>query len=512
MSFLLLCICSLIAAMIICAVLTRYVRELALKRNWVRGPESDRHIHQWAIPRLGGAAIYVTVLILVLIEIAILRALHRHNPDSTRLLLRFLMPGTLMFLTGLADDFWSLRPILKLGAQITSGVWLFFLGCQVSITGLTIHGFDFSPFVSCAATVLWVVMFTNAFNLIDGLDGLAAGASVFPLLTFSAVALFRHNGQMGIASLILTGALLGFLRYNFNPATIFLGDGGSLFIGFMLSALSLAGNQAKAPTLLSVVLPVVACGLPMAETIVSIFRRFLSGRSIFSADREHFHHRLLTLGFTHRQVVILLFAASGVCSLLSVVLLFPNLDVLVVVFLALVLLTGVGVSRLGYPEFAEVGRLVLRMWELKAVIARDVKVRQIATALRGASNWDEVSERIRTGLQNGDFSDFELTVYRKDLHGRASKYKVYGRKVLLRPEQFELRWSIKLEFAADLHIGQLVLQSAFRQQSLMVDVNVLLQTLGPALCNMCRSIELAQNVIRLDEGESAMGRSASAIG
>ena len=258
-------------------------------------------------------------------------------------------------------------------------------------------GSDFSPILSCLFTIVWVVMLCNAFNLIDGLDGLAAGASIFPLLTFTAVAVFRHNGQMAVASVILVGSLLGFLRFNFNPATIFLGDSGSLFLGFMLSALSLSASEAKASTLLSVALPVVACGLPIAETLVSIVRRFLSARPIFSADREHFHHRLLKLGFTHRQVVVLLFGVSGICSLMSVLLLYPKMDALILVAIVVALLTLLGVSRLGYPEFEEIGRVLLRAVEQKVVIAQNVKIRRLADRIARAAHWDEAIEALRVG-------------------------------------------------------------------------------------------------------------------
>jgi UDP-GlcNAc:undecaprenyl-phosphate GlcNAc-1-phosphate transferase len=501
------CVLVLLVATLLSALLTWLVRSIARKNRWVKGPESDRHVHSRPVPRLGGIAVYLTFATIILCEIALVSfGLHLQQPESARLLLRILMPATLMFFVGLADDFFGLRASLKLGIQIIAGFWLFNLGCSVGVVDVKIYGTDCTVWVSCAATVAWVVMLSNAFNLIDGLDGLAAGSSVFPLLTFCAVALFHHNGQMGVASLILTGALLGFLRFNFNPATIFLGDCGSLFLGFMLAALSLAGSEAKAPTLLSVALPVVACGFPLAETFVSVIRRFLSGRPIFSADREHFHHRLLKLGFTHRQVVVLLFGVSGICSLMSVMLLYPKLNVLIVVGMALSLLIFIGVGKLGYPEFEEIGRLILRVREQKLVIARNVKIRQIATALKQVRTWEEVSQVLREGLCDGEFAGFEFEVYWQGEYKSYDDELAYSRTITFNSEPIEIQWSLSLQFADAQYSGHLELMCPYRESSLKMDVNVLLQVLQPALCRACRNI--GSEVLMMEDARLTEKRAA----
>src|SRR5437660_12732172 len=178
-------------------------------------------------------------------------------------------------------------------------------------------------FLGWPLTILWVLAITNAFNLIDGLDGLAAGSALFSTLVAFVVALLNGHSLVTVMTIALAGAILGFLRYNFNPATIFLGDSGSLFIGFMLSALALAGAQ-KTPTIVAVAIPVVSFGLPVLETLLSVVRRFLSGQPLFAADRGHIHHRLLELGFSQRQVVLILYVVSAVCGLLSLFLLYPS--------------------------------------------------------------------------------------------------------------------------------------------------------------------------------------------
>jgi UDP-GlcNAc:undecaprenyl-phosphate GlcNAc-1-phosphate transferase len=474
------CVPALLAAMSVSAALTVAVRNLARKRRWAKGPGSDRHLHQEPIPRFGGVAVYLTFVLLLLLEIiGVTLGLHIGTPSSTRLVIQILVPATLMFLCGLADDVFDLPPIAKILVEIVAGLYLYEIGCRIQLGGLQYHGVDYANFASCAATVLWVVMLSNAFNLIDGLDGLAAGASVFPLLTFSAVALYYHNGQMTAASMILTGALLGFLRFNFNPASIFLGDCGSLFLGFMLSALSLAGHHSQAPILLSVGLPVVACALPIAETCASVLRRFLSGRSVFSADREHFHHRLLNLGLTHRQVVIVLFAVSGMCSLMSVLMLFPRVNVLIIVGIALSSLIIVGVGKLEYPEFAELGRVLLRASQQKLVIARNVKIRRLVVDLKQCTCWEEVAHALHKGFAKGDFSQLQLSIYSQHTYD-GGPMVVYSRSVAF-GDIVDVNWTIKLAFADEEHLGEVELQAPYGKESLMIDVNLLLQLLQPAL-------------------------------
>ena len=158
---------------------------------------------------------------------------------------------------------------------------------------------------------------TNAFNLIDGLDGLAAGSAFFSTLVVFVVALSSHSSFVSVMTLVLAGAVLGFLRYNFNPATIFLGDCGSLFVGFMLGALALQGMQ-KSPTIVAVAIPVVSFGFPILETALSIVRRLISGRPVFTGDREHIHHKLLQRGLSQRQVVTVLYAVSAIFAMQEV--------------------------------------------------------------------------------------------------------------------------------------------------------------------------------------------------
>ncbi|MCU1299305.1 MAG: hypothetical protein JWO91_3583 [Acidobacteriaceae bacterium] len=226
-----------------------------------------------------------------------------------------LAAGFLVFLLGVYDDICDAGPYLKFSVQAVAATMLYAGNLRIINLPVLFGNHQFSWLVGLPLTVLWVLAITNAFNLIDGLDGLAAGSALFSTIVVFVVALLSHSSFVSLLTLSLAGAILGFLRFNFNPVTIFLGDCGSLFIGFMLSALALLGAQ-KSPTIIAVAIPVVSFGLPILETTLSVFRRLMSGRPVFTADREHIHHKLLQLGFSHRQVVITLYAVSALFALL----------------------------------------------------------------------------------------------------------------------------------------------------------------------------------------------------
>jgi UDP-GlcNAc:undecaprenyl-phosphate/decaprenyl-phosphate GlcNAc-1-phosphate transferase len=202
--------------------------------------------------------------------------------------------------------------------------------------------------------VAWVLAITNAFNLIDGLDGLAAGSAFFSTLVVFAVSVFQDKPFIAILVAGLGGSILGFLRYNFNPASIFLGDSGSLYIGFILSAAALAGSQ-KSSTMVAVAVPVVSFGLPILDVSIAILRRFLRGRPLFEADAEHIHHKLLKRGFSHRDAVLILYCVSAVFGLLGL-LLYPSGDLIIVVLTVIALGIFFGLKQLRYREFGELQR------------------------------------------------------------------------------------------------------------------------------------------------------------
>src|SRR5258708_1044249 len=254
-------------------VLTRSVRDVASRRGWVATPSQERHLHSGPLPRLGGVAIYISFA-LSMVAAAVMSHFvpSLHSAFFPKTLLTILAPATLVFLLGVYDDLHTPGPYLKFPGQCLAATMLFVGGLRILNIPVVFGEHQLPWFVGLPLTILWVLAITNAFNLIDGLDGLAAGSALFSTLVAFVVALLNGYSLVTMMTIALAGAILGFLRYNFNPATIFLGDSGSLFIGFLLSALALAGAQ-KAPTIVAVAIPVVSFGLPILETSLSILRR-----------------------------------------------------------------------------------------------------------------------------------------------------------------------------------------------------------------------------------------------
>ena len=333
---------------------------------------------------------------------------------SLKPLLTILPPAILIFLLGIYDDIRSVGPYWKFLVQAIAGTMLFAGGLRILDLPVLFGAHQFSWFTGLPLTILWVMAITNAFNLIDGLDGLAAGSALFSTLVVFVVALLGNMSLVSLISLALAGAILGFLRYNFNPATIFLGDCGSLFIGFMLSALALFGAQ-KAPTIIAVAIPVVSFGLPILETSLSVLRRFISGRPVFTADREHIHHKLLQRGMSHRQVVILLYGVSAVFALLSLFLLWPTGSTLGLVLAVLGTGVWIGVQHLGYLEFGELRRVAQRTMEQRQIFVNNLAIRRATEELKAAESFQQVGLILTAAFDSNDFDAFEL---RTELSGR----------------------------------------------------------------------------------------------
>ena len=288
-------------------VATREVRDIATRRGWVSTP-GGRHLHETARPRLGGVAIFLafslSLTLWLVLSLIFPRLVAGVLPTT---LLRIYVPACLIFCLGIYDDLYGAGPYVKFAVQAIAAAMLFAGGMRVLDLPL-IFPHTLPWYVGLPLTVLWVVAVTNAFNLIDGLDGLAAGSALFSTLVFFVVALVNQSWLCSLMSVTLAGAILGFLRFNFNPATIFLGDSGSLFIGFLLGSISLLDvtHVAGVPTL--VFAPVTVLAIPVFDTLfVSVTRR-LRGQPISQGGTDHSSHRLVRLGLEERRAVLLLYA------------------------------------------------------------------------------------------------------------------------------------------------------------------------------------------------------------
>jgi UDP-GlcNAc:undecaprenyl-phosphate GlcNAc-1-phosphate transferase len=275
--------------------------------------------------------------------------------ENMPLILRLLPALLVVFGIGLVDDIISVAPWIRLSVETVAATLAWIGGVHIyAINGYSLSG----EVVSFIVTVLWIVTCTNAINLIDGVDGLAAGVSFFASLTMLIAALFEHNFPMALAVVPLAGALLGFLRFNFAPASIFLGDCGSLTLGFLLGCFGVLWSE-KSTTLLGMTAPLMVLAVPLLDVGLAVVRRLLRGQPIFTADSSHIHHKLLSQGLTPRRLLVVIYAICAVGSAAALLLTinhYENRDfVLVLVCLA----AWLGLQHLGYNEFGAAKRVVM---------------------------------------------------------------------------------------------------------------------------------------------------------
>lgn len=311
--------------------LTPEIRARAMRLGLVDKPDEERRIHKVPVPRLGGVAIYISIFVALTLMMIITGRFPREGG-----LAGIAVGGTLIFVLGLLDDLESLPAKVKLLVQILAGCAAYSLGVRLKAIPMPAN-FDFDlgfihlhggePIVlgmwALPVTVFWLVGVANAVNLIDGMDGLAAGVAAISSMTIWAVALAPqiHQPYAALIAAVLAGALLGFLRWNFNPARIFLGDSGAYLAGFMLGAVSITG-VVKGVTAVTVIVPTVLLVFlilffPLLDTAWAIIRRVARGRSIFSPDAEHIHHRLLQAGLSQKNVAYLIYGVSALLGLVA---------------------------------------------------------------------------------------------------------------------------------------------------------------------------------------------------
>jgi UDP-GlcNAc:undecaprenyl-phosphate GlcNAc-1-phosphate transferase len=398
-------ICFVTAALL-SLVLTLWVRKVATARGWVKIPELDRHIHTRAVATLGGVAIYASFMAVTVAVIVVPKWIGFPFVLPMTKTIGILGPALIIFLLGLYDDLHSVGPYQKFGIQAIAAVFLYLGGFGIHRLDLFSTGHIFRTAVGLPLTVVWVLLITNAFNLIDGLDGLAAGSALFSTVVVLAVSLLIPNPMVTCLTIALAGAILGFLRFNFYPASIFLGDSGSLFIGFMLSALALAGSQ-KAPTMVAVAIPVVSFGLPILDVTLAVVRRFLGGKPLFSGDSDHIHHKLLKRGLSQREAVLILYVATAGFALLSLFLI-HNAGLIALVLTVIGIGVWIGVQHLHYAEFAELQDLVRRTKKRKQLIAHNLEIRRASESLNSCADFASICKALKNALQPVGFDAFQL--------------------------------------------------------------------------------------------------------
>jgi UDP-GlcNAc:undecaprenyl-phosphate/decaprenyl-phosphate GlcNAc-1-phosphate transferase len=489
---------AFVGCLFLSLVSTWYVRNLANAKGWTDVPKFERHVHTIPVPRLGGVAIYFSFTSVVILAMVVCRLLGIVSPLHAKAMVGLLGPALIVFLLGLFDDLYSVRPYWKFAIQAVAAIWLYAGGYGIHHLGLIYGGQELAWVYCLPLTILWVLLITNAFNLIDGLDGLAAGSGLFTIVVVFVMSLVVPNPLVTFLTIALAGATLGFLRFNFHPATIFLGDSGSLFIGFMLAALALAGSE-KAPTIVAVAIPVVSLGLPILDVALAVVRRFLTGKPLFEGDKHHIHHKLLKLGLSQRDAVLSLYAVTAGFGFLSLVLLQQRRAI------ALVLaVTGIGiflgVQQLRYQEFAELLSILQRVSRRRQILANHVSIRHATDRLRECNEFGPICRILKETLepvgfdavgfrksgQNG-FSASLIEPLRYSQDG-SWIYSWYEREIAEAP------WELKVELTGDSmdRWGYFSLIRMSNHEMLALDLNLLS---GEFSSSLCGAIERASSQI-----------------
>ncbi len=423
-------IVALFGAMAIVALITPLVRWFALKVGAVSHP-GGRHVHAASIPRLGGTGICFAFLVTMLSLYAASPSVRGLFSDPTAgagraPLLRaiaLVVGGVAMCGVGLADDIRPLRAIYKLGLQIAVACFAWGMGLTISVLHLPLVGDLPMDVLGLPVTILWFVGVMNAVNLIDGLDGLAAGVVLFAALTNFIVACIGGAWNVALLSAATGGAVFGFLFHNWNPARIFMGDSGSYFLGYILAATALVGTSQKATTAVSLLAPMIALGVPIFDTLFAMVRRVLERRSVFSPDRGHIHHRLLDMGITHRRAVMIIYA---VCVVFMIAAIGTSLDraAPVGIALALAVIAVVGLVRfLGYFEY-----LHSRVRQRSRFRSRDAEMLRFAipkvpAAFAAASDEEELFDAVIAFAIDADLEQVDVLVPSSEGEERIFRYR-----------------------------------------------------------------------------------------
>lgn len=358
-------------ATVLSLALTWTVRQLARSQGWMAGPSSGRHVHQIPLPRLGGIAVFLS-----LAATTLLVTIRFYSTEKT-FLIGALLPAMWMLAVGLTDDLFGFRARAKLAAQTLGAIAIFCLGIRIPAPEFLGASGSLATAISLLLTVGWTVAVMNSINLVDGLDGLASGTSLCVVSTLAGLAIMTAQSGVALLAVVTAGAIVGFLCFNNHPASIFLGDSGSLVLGTIISILSV---RLIAEMPMGWLACPVSLAHPFGETVISVTRRFLRADPIFCPDRRHLHHRLIDRGLTHSQAASRLVLAS-LCSC--------ALGVLISVggfaSLGAILLGGSGallaIRELRYREFTHFYRWLCKAPQQRNVIAKQMRLEELSRSL-----------------------------------------------------------------------------------------------------------------------------------
>jgi len=306
-------------ALALVLLLTPLVIRLAIKTGALDQPDS-RKVHTRPIPRLGGTAIFFSFFTILFGILAYLKFIKGIELKGIENLTAIFISSSILFTIGLIDDFKGLTPRAKLAFQVIAALILIQQGIGITFLRQPSGGLVYLPaWLAIVLSLLWLVIVTNALNLMDGLDGLLAGISVITGFIFLVASVIKGQVLVALMMAIIMGTCLGFLKYNFNPARIFMGDSGSLFLGLLFATVAVMGGL-KSTATISLIFPVLIMAVPLLDTTLAIFRRIKKRRPIFQADKEHIHHQLLSHGWSQAGAVLLIYIVNFIFGLFGLAL------------------------------------------------------------------------------------------------------------------------------------------------------------------------------------------------
>ena len=336
-----------ISSFVLIYVLVPVWIRISRRRGWLDRPVEKRKIHERPVPTLGGVPLFLAILAPLLIVYFWPNDLGKQFQEECRLLCGLLFGTTLILMLGIFDDLRGADSRVKFAVQIFAAVLVYYFGYRVVILSVPFRDHVALGIFSLPFTVLWIVGITNAINLIDGIDGLAAGVSFFVLATIFGVSLIHSQPVTSALAVAAAGALLGFLRYNFFPARIFMGDSGSMLTGFFIACIAIQGSY-KSAAVVALAIPILALGVPIMDTLLAIWRRAWGRKPLFTGDRDHIHHRLIERGLSHSKVAVRMYGLTVFFGAMAFVYTFARSKDAALILLAFGIVVVMIIQRLGY--------------------------------------------------------------------------------------------------------------------------------------------------------------------
>ena len=379
-------------------------------------PDGVRRLHASPVPRLGGIAVYLAASVVahgvIFLGTAVFVPGHEQTPRDARMLTGVFAGASLLFLVGLLDDVRGLPPSAKFIAQVAAALIAYYFGVRLDSVTLG-YGIGVPVgILSVPLVLLWIIGVTNAYNFIDGLNGLAGGIAIVACATVAVVALTLGNIAVLVPAVALGGAMLGFLHYNFPGARVFLGDSGSMSVGFLLAVLLLKAAEVPGPSVL-VVVPILALFVPLLDVMLAIIRRWLRGVPLSGADARHIHHRLMALGLTQERTSVFLWglafsmAAFGLIMALTA----PYVATSIAIFglVGLSILVIYGTNLLSYHELIVAGEVLLTApSRVRRVISDQILALDLTARIQSARGIDEVESLLSSTARSFGFLKMEL--------------------------------------------------------------------------------------------------------